>query len=291
MFEHLSERARKVMALSDEERIRFIRTPWPLSYPRALEILRALEDLLTYPRSHRMPNLLVYGTTNNGKTMLVNEFCLRHQARDEPDGQHVVVPILYVQAPPSPHEGRFYNELIQALYAPGKFGGTTAQRQAEVRALMKDIGVRMLIIDEIQHIFAGGPAQQRAFLNMIKFLGNDLQIPIVAVGIETAAHAFRHDAQLANRFESMDLPLWEAGKELKQLLVGFERNLPLKQPSYLHHTTLALQILKMSEGTIGEIAAVLQRAAVHAIRTGGEHIDERVLNQVAFVPPSQRKTA
>ena len=42
----------------------------------------------------------------------------------------------------------------------------------------------MLIIDELHNMLAGGPAVRREFLNLIRFLGNVLRIPIVGVGTE-----------------------------------------------------------------------------------------------------------
>ncbi len=64
---HLNESTLKLLALSDAERIERIRSPRWIGYPRAKEILAKLEDLLIHPKSHRMPNLLIIGDTNNGK--------------------------------------------------------------------------------------------------------------------------------------------------------------------------------------------------------------------------------
>ena len=43
-------------------------------YARAEGALSAMEDLLTFPKRTRMPNLLIVGPTNNGKTMIVERF-------------------------------------------------------------------------------------------------------------------------------------------------------------------------------------------------------------------------
>ena len=48
-------------------------------YARAEYINGRLEDLMQRPGSHRMPNLLVVGDTNNGKTALVNRFLAQNQ--------------------------------------------------------------------------------------------------------------------------------------------------------------------------------------------------------------------
>ena len=63
---------------SSEQRIRRIRTDRWIAYARAERRSRALEDLLTFPKRTRMPNLLLVGPTNNGKTMIVEKFRRTH---------------------------------------------------------------------------------------------------------------------------------------------------------------------------------------------------------------------
>ncbi len=48
---------------------------------------------------------------------------------------------------------------------------------------------RTALHDEIQHVLAGPALKQRHFLNVIKYLGKELQIPIVAVGTRDAFNA------------------------------------------------------------------------------------------------------
>jgi len=45
----------------------------------------------------------------------------------------------------------------------------------------------------------------------------------------------------------------------------------------------------MSEGTIGEIASVLTRAAVRAVETKHERVDAKLLDKIDYATPSQRK--
>jgi hypothetical protein len=43
---------------------------------------------------------------------------------------------------------------------------------------------------------------------MLRWLGNELQIPLVALGTAEALRAIQSDDQLANRFSPFPLPLW-----------------------------------------------------------------------------------
>lgn len=286
---HLSPKAAELLLLSDHARIQRIRSPRWIGYPQAKEILEKLEGLLTYPKSHRMPNLLIVGDTNNGKTMLVERFHSQHSASDEPDGAAVKVPVLVVQAPPVPDEGRFYNAILELLFAPYKPSDRVDKKQFQAMKILKQIGIRVLIIDEIHHILAGSLNRQKAFLNVIKYLGNELEIPIVGVGTRDAYRAIQTDPQLANRFEPAVLPRWELNELFLRLLMSFERMLPLKEPSNLYDMPLAARLMSMSEGYIGELSQLLSSAAVHAVQSGVEKIDDKVLDAIHWTSSSQRK--
>ena len=77
-YAHLQPATRPVAAEDAQSRIRRIRTDRWIGYARAEAVLAALEDLLTFPKRLRMPNLLLVGPTNNGKTMIVEKFRRAH---------------------------------------------------------------------------------------------------------------------------------------------------------------------------------------------------------------------
>jgi hypothetical protein len=80
---------------------------------------------------------------------------------------------------------------------------------------------------------------------------------------------------MVNRFEPVALPRWEMNRDFQMLLASFERILPLRQPSLLAEPALATKLLALSEGTIGELFALLAAAIVRAIRSGAERIRRR----------------
>jgi Bacterial TniB protein len=281
---------------TDEERTQRVRSARWIGYPTAKRILERLEDLLTYPPTHRMPGLLIVGDTNNGKTMIVNRFERLHPADDNPEGETIGLPVLIVQAPPMPSEGRFYDAILTKLAAPFRHNDSPGRKQFQIITILRRVGLRMLIVDEIHDILAGSLLQQHNFRNTIKHLSNELKIPIVGVGTREAFNAFQTDPQLANRFEPVFLPRWTVGDgvnpeadPLLQLLASFECMLPLKRQSNLTEPALALKVLSMSEGLIGEISAILTKVAVKAITSGRERIDVRVLEEIEFTSPSERK--
>jgi hypothetical protein len=288
---HLNEAVRPVVELPAQDRIERLRQPHWIGYTQSKRILDKLEDLFRYPRVDRMPNLLVVGETNNGKTMIASRFQRLHPAADNANGDHVVVPVLLVQAPPAPDESRFYGAILEALAAPYKPRGSVEEKQIQVLRLLRAVQLRVLIIDEIHHILARHIAKQRHFLYVLKYLGNELKIPLVGVGTIDAVRAMQTDPQMVSRFEPVALPRWEMNRDFQTLLASFERTLPLQQPSRLAEPAMAAKLLALSEGTIGELFSLLIAATVRAIRTGAERIDEGVLAKTDWIAPSARRRA
>jgi type II secretory pathway predicted ATPase ExeA len=286
---HLHASACAALDLPVGERIRRIRSPRWIGYTRAKQILSQLEEVLTHPKTHRMPSLLVVGDTNAGKTMIANRFVQLHPACDNPDGEAAVVPVLLVQAPPGPDESRFYDGIFEALFAPYQPREPAAKKQFKVLKLLKQLDLRMLMIDEIHNIIAGAVSRQRQFLNVLKSLSNTLQIPLVAFGTHEALRVIQTDPQLANRFTPVPLPRWQMSQEFLMLLASFERALPLRQPSRLIEAHLAQKLLVQSEGVLGELATLLTTAAIHAVKTEIEQINDEVLAAIDWVPPSERR--
>jgi hypothetical protein len=273
------------------ERIAKIRSNRWIRYPRAEQVIKQVDELLLLPKTHRMPNVLVVGQTNNGKTALLTHFIQRHHAHFGDIDITSRVPVIAVQAPPTPDERRFYQAIITKLYPAFRPSPRTDILQREALRLLKSVRIKMLIIDEIHHVLAGPMLKQRQFLNVIKYLGNELQIPLVAVGTQDAFNAIHTDPQLANRFEPAILPGWTMGDEYLRLLASFESLLPLERPSMLIEPALALKILSLSEGTIGEIAALIQRAALYAIEHNIEQITSVGLDGCGYIPPSRRRSS
>jgi hypothetical protein len=115
-----------------------------------------------------------------------------------------------------------------------------------------------------------------------------VQLPIVAVGTQDAFNAIQTDPQLANRFEPAVLHRWTMGEDYLRLLASFEMALPLEHRSGFLEPAMAIKILSLSEGTIGEISSLLCRAAIDAIESGTEQIMIASLEHCGYVAPSQR---
>ncbi|WHI44627.1 TniB family NTP-binding protein [Microbulbifer sp. VAAF005] len=288
LLEHLHPRIHNVVELDRQARIQWIKEPRWIGYPRAQEVLSKLDDLVRHPKESRMPNMLLVGRTNNGKTKLVRHFANLNQASENPEGEHIIAPVIYIQAPPSPSEAGFYSEILGGLFETVPAGSTDVKR-AKVINILERIQLKVLIIDELHNVLAGASVRQQQFLNMIKYLSNQLQISIVGCGTGDLLRAVSVDSQIENRFVPEILPQWQMNKEYRQLLASFEALLPLKERSFIYNAPLAGKILAMAEGTIGEISMLLNSAAEYVLLKGKEKIEDGDLNQCGYVSPSERK--
>ncbi len=288
-YSHLSDRAAEKLSLSNTERIQHIKKSRWIGYDRAREIITKLEDLLVHPPQPRMPNMLIVGETNNGKTMLVSKFREKHPAEENPNGEAVNIPVLYIQAPPAPDEGGIYSAILNRLFEEPRRGESITTKRDRVVAVLRRVNLGMIMVDELQHLLAGSYVKQRSCLNVLKYLGNELCIPIVGIGTAEAVRAIQTDPQLSNRFTPEVLPKWTKSSELARLLASFEKVLPLKQPSFLAAPVMATRIVDMANGTIGEMSTLLNAAAIHAIKTGEEMITAEALEACGYTSPARRK--
>ncbi|HIM96916.1 MAG TPA: transposase [Gammaproteobacteria bacterium] len=287
-YSHLHQSIIPILDLDDDQRIIQIKTPRWIGYPRAQQILGRLEDLLVHPKQSRMPGMLLVGPTDNGKTRLIRQFVKNHPVDDNPGGENIIAPVFSIQAPPSPSESAFYTHILTSLFHRVPATSVDDKRTKAINVLRK-IGVKVMIIDELHNILAGASVKQQQVLNMIKYLSNELDICIVGCGTGDLLRAVSVDPQVENRFTPALLPAWRMDTTFRQLLASFEQVLPLKRPSLLHGSQLATQIHALSEGTIGEVSTLINMAAEHAIRSGTEQITADLLRTCGYISPYDRK--
>jgi len=262
-----------------------------VAYATAKRISARLEELLNSAKSHRPASMLISGPTNNGKTMLVNRFINLHPVDDDPTADAITAKVLYVQMPPTPDPRQFYTSLLDRLNAPIRRTSILSQLQSQTLRLFEAIGLKVLIIDELHNMHSGRIEQQRAFLNLLRYISNERQIHLVGCGLITAVRALQSDEQLSNRFEHWPLPKWTSENGTRALLNTLEMTLPLKQESSLSGAGLMGRILALSGGTIGEIVRLVTAAAEEAIQSGAERIDLPLIDGLQWIPPDERRRA
>ncbi len=271
------------------KRINKIRGYKWIGYSAANAALDKMEDLMIRPEVNRMKNMLIHSNTNNGKTTVINELMRRHPVKRCEINGGSELPVLVIEMPPDAGPDSIYMAILDALHAPYPPNTRKENKAKQVLNIMRRLKVRLLIIDEIHTILDANRMKQNQVINTIKYLGNQLKISIVAVGTLEARNVFKSDDQLSNRFKPFELPKWSLNLEYRKLLVSFEQLIDLKKPSGLDSEKLAIEIMSMSEGWIGEISEIIEDAAVAAIKSGEEQITLETLKRLNWQSPSQRR--
>ena len=222
-----------------------------------------------------MPCLLIYGATGMGKTKILRKFERRHPAKLCQTSGVTLRPVVVAQIPPEPVERDLYREMLASLQAPALAGGSLAREKDVCRALLRSAGVRMIVLDEVNGMLVGTHRQQRIFLNALRFLANDLKVPLVCAGTDLARQALLTDAQLAERFEAFPLKPWSDGPTFARLLKSLASILPLRGPSDLESAAVRERILALTDGVTARIFRLIETAAVTAIRSGKGTLDLR----------------
>jgi len=283
LYPHLVPAARDLLELDDQQRIRALRADRWIDYPRAVEALGRMQRLLDTPRRERMPCMLLHGPSNIGKTQIIAKFLRQNPARYDTQRGVECRPVISLQMPPAPDQGRFYRALLDVLGVPQAPQATLSTLEYVARDILKRLAPQILVVDEVHHLLAGSAREQRASLNLLKYLANEVKMSIVAVGTSEAPVAFQADNQIHSRFTPFDLPRWVDGEEYRRLLASLESVLPLRSPSELQQRPIAQFLMAASGGLIGEVSKLLTAAAEAAVMNGSERITLPLLEQAADV--------
>lgn len=118
----------------------------------------------------------------------------------------------------------------------------------------------------------------------MRFLGNELRIPLVCLGSHEARDVIRGDAHLNSRFEPFGLPPWRHDEDFRGLLGGLLRSLPLRSPSELTESA----VKRLVDGNGGVTAAIFRMVtglATAAILDGTERITPTAILKDIGMPP------
>ena len=272
------------------ERLQTVRKVCWIDYPVATTAIDRLTWLLDAPETHRPPCCLIHSDTNNGKTTICLKFARDQNGKKQGDAANQsLTPVLMVQAPAYPDVSALYDAILRKLNTPWLATARTERKHDQVLRLLPGVGVRMIIIDEIHHLLAGKVDQRSIFLNSVKALSNELQIPIAAAGTQEALRAFQTDQQLGNRFEALHLPRWTVDKDYAVFLASLYGNMGLQKESNFRSRHLVTQFHTMAGGLTGETTKLMSLAAEAAIKSGKEMIDLALLSEVRWTAPEDRR--
>lgn len=287
---HLTPRALSQLELSDEDRIVAVRQDKWIELDYAKVLLGELESLLAMGKQTRPRNLLIIGEPNSGKSTIFEQFGNRHPINTDPEAEVSSAPVISIECPDSPDRDALCIWLLEAVFARYKVQDKFEAKFAQVVKIYRNLGVQVLLIDEIHNALTGTLQQQRLFLSCLKRFSNMTKIRIAAAGIEKATLLLAVDDQMTSRFKPIRMPTWKPSNATGTLLTTLENRTPLRKASDLKSPKMMGALHRRAEGSLGDIIDLVRECAVAAIRNKQERITAELVKDLEWTPPSKRRT-
>ena len=112
----------------------------------------SFEHLVSHPRTTRLPSLAIYGDSGMGKTMIMQRY---HPPSFDPAAGIRQAPVLALQMTGRPSERRLFAQLLTAAGAPKSTCCDIVDLEQTTLRVLRTIGVKVLLLDEVHNILAG----------------------------------------------------------------------------------------------------------------------------------------
>lgn len=239
----------------------FVSTP---SFEAAWDKLAACHA--SFNSRHGPQHLRLLGQTGVGKTYLFKRYLAEHPRRPLDDRE--IVPVLLVPIPSTPTAAGVYGAILTALGVVANRNRTPDQLRDRVITLIRNLGVEILLLDEINHLVDRGRRRtHESVTDLIKQLVEAIEIPTVFAGASRSAQLFDTNAQLRSRvtashfLEPFDLE--ERFMELRGFILSWmERSHPPDQAEWLSSEDLATRIFYATDGMQRQLALLLNAIPV-----------------------------
>lgn len=275
------------------KRISDLRKDVWVGYEAALEVRYHLDQLMVHPDSNRMPCMALLGRSQNGKSSILANFLKRNPSVTDPNAEKALMPVLLIDMPPAPIEGRLYYKILSKFGVAGSARESDESMLHRVSILLTNLETKMLIVDEAFNLNGGSHTQHQRMLNAIRGICTSLRIPVVIAGVPQVEPILARDESIGNRFRPIYLPTWTDKRleEYARFIKTFLKHFKLANPSNLMDEQALMQLLHFSNGLLGETVKILTVLAEMAIRSGTEviepkHITKQYLDAAGYVPPA-----
>lgn len=254
-------------------------------------IKRANEIYIVYPRINAIFESIKYAYDNSpylaepecllvisrpgvGKSTIIEVFAEDYRRKRTKKG--IEVPVLFCKVPKPTTIKSFAITLLKALGDPFAERGNTTEITYRLAQLIIDCKVRMILLDEFQHLPESADPDIAA--DWLKGLIEATHVPVVLFGLPNSVEILNANEQLDSRFSNriMLQPFqWEddsSQKEFKRFLEEVDKELPLKRLSNLNNDDIAPRLFYASDGITRPLMRVILRAFYCALTRGADSI-------------------
>jgi hypothetical protein len=244
-----------------------------------------LEKLLKYGGTRGGARfMLLSGDSRSGKSHIARAFEQRYP-REHLNGR-TRAPVVYVELQGKTTESGTPSQILRALgdVAPAK--GTIEEKHSRIITHIRDLGVRLLIVDEAHHLVERKPGQQNrlyAASEWFKFILNNSGCSMVFAGLPVIKSIVDVNPQFAQRTvkgaelpaydHALDKPRREYAKVVRQLC----QEAPIQVAPHLLDDRGISRFHLATRGLVGNMWELLRWAAINAYHDNHDTIDLKVL--------------
>ena len=243
-----------------------------VTYSQVQMVEAALHDrILMGVGGHSARLALLLAESGCGKTTAIESFTSKTNA--DPAYAGVPRPVLKVRLPAPCNIKSMTTTLLDGLGDPLAHQTSTIPRNtSRIVQQLGNQGVRLMIIDEFQHLSENRKANPAELTDWLKVLLDAARIPVCCVGLPTALAVVMSNTQLARRTSrviSMRPFRFDTSQEqgeYRAFLHLYEKAMPFTEASSLSSPELSRMMFEASGGLPGNVAQIIAEASMVSMR-------------------------
>ncbi len=251
----------------------FVSTPSVTDILCYMDRCRDLSDLDSEPTC-----MMVFGASGVGKTTVIKKYLSQNKRESEMRGD--LIPVLHIELPDNAKPVDVARELLLEMGDPlALYDTDLARLTKKLTDLIPLVGVRLIIIDEFQHLVEERSNRVLTQVgNWLKMILNKTKCPIILFGMPYSKLVLQANSQLHGRF-SIQFELrpfsYEEGKgTFKKFLEHLDKALPFEKQAGLANGGLQKKLYAFSQGNMRSLRNLIYQASIEAIDKQHETITE-----------------
>ena len=266
---------------SVQERLEWRRNMF-IPHPKAAQGVKSiLERVDRSAVTASSSGVFIVGETGSGKTRLgqhVRDLVVSRAVHRNSNADHV--PIVLIKCPEVSSRKQLVLQILSAMGQTFLKKQTYSDLMRQLEALAVPVGLRVIIIDDLQDLLRGRTrrgVQETAMA--LRDIFDHLNITLVLLGTPESAIVVNDNLQLRKRIPyRLALPYFDLGSpqeiiNFKKLIYEIERWLPLAEASNLEKAEVLTRLLKSTNGIFQYLLDLLDQAIVEVCRDGRESIE------------------